>query len=182
MRCFLAVPVPEDLAPRFAALQRDLKEGRALPPENLHLTLAFLGDQRDEPLVELDMALQGLATPAFAARFGPLGAFEGPGGTSLHAELQADPPLLALHQAILSAVRRAGITLERRRFHPHVTFARLSGRLAPDEAQRLARWLGARAATPIPDLPVNAVTLYRSHLRPEGSLYEPLADYPLRRA
>ncbi|MCY1128166.1 RNA 2',3'-cyclic phosphodiesterase [Frigidibacter sp. RF13] len=178
MRLFLAIPLPEPVATRLAEVALRLKVGRPLPEENLHLTIAFLGEQREPALEELHCELERLHQPALPVTFGPLGTFGDSPGT-VHAEVQLSPGLKALHRSVMGAVRGAGITLERRRFRPHVTIARLPRHPAPGDHAEVARFLGVHAATPLPDFTADRLILYRSWLRPEGSLYEDLADYPL---
>ena len=45
MRSFLAIPVPEAQADPLLDVQHALEVGRSVPPENWHVTLAFLGNQ-----------------------------------------------------------------------------------------------------------------------------------------
>jgi 2'-5' RNA ligase len=177
MRCFLAVAVPEAVAGRMADLAARLRTGHPLPPENLHLTLAFLGEQDRPALEELHFALERLRPAPFPIEFGPLGTF-GDAPSTVHAEVRMSAPLRALHRAVQGAVFGAGITLDRRRFRPHVTIARLPRRLVADDLAAVARFLGTWAAAPLPGFTAEAMVLYRSWTRPEGSIYEPLAEYP----
>ena len=124
MRCFLAIPVPEQVAAWLADVAGRLRTGHPVPPENLHLTLAFLGEQDRPALEELHFGLERIRVPAFPVVFGPLGTF-GETPASVHAEVRMNPGLEALHRAVQGAVFGAGITFERRRFRPHVTIARL---------------------------------------------------------
>jgi RNA 2',3'-cyclic 3'-phosphodiesterase len=178
MRLFLAIPLPEPVAARLAAVAARLKVGRPLPEENLHLTIAFLGERREPALDELHFELERLHQPAFAVTFGPLGTF-GDNPATVHAEVLPGPGLLTLHRSVMGAVRGAGITLDRRRFRPHVAIARLPRHPAPGDHAEVARFLGVHAATPLPGFTADRLTLFRSWLRPEGALYEALADYPL---
>jgi 2'-5' RNA ligase len=181
MRCFLAIAVPGPIAQRLTEVAGRLRAGRALPPENLHLTLAFLGEQERPAVEELHFALDRLRQQAFEIVFGPLGTFGNP-PASVHAEVRPSPGLDALHRSVHGAVHAAGIALERRRFRPHVTIARLARKLAPDEVAAVTKFLGNHAASPLPGFTADALTLFRSWTRPEGSIYEPLAEYPLRTA
>ena len=179
MRCFLAIAVPGPIAERLAEVADRLRAGHPLPPENLHLTLAFLGELERPTLEELHLALEHLRPSAFEIAFGPLGAFGDP-PASVHAEVRPSPGLEALHRSVQGAVHAAAIRMERRRFRPHVTIARLPRNPTPDEVGAVAKFLSTHAASPLPGFTADALTLFRSWTRPEGSIYEPLADYPLR--
>ncbi len=178
MRLFLAIPLPEPVSARLSEVASRLKIGRPLPEENLHLTIAFLGEQREPVLEELHYELERIGQQAFPVVFGPLGTFGDSPGT-VHAEVLLSEGLRSLHRSVMGAVHNAGVTLERRRFRPHVTIARLPRHSAPGDHAEVARFLGVHAATPLPGFTADRLVLYRSWLRPEGALYEELADYPL---
>src|SRR2546427_21983 len=62
MRLFIAIPLPEDAAARAFAILPDVLPGlRRVRPENLHLTLAFLGWTPDERLPDAEAAAKGAA-------------------------------------------------------------------------------------------------------------------------
>lgn len=169
MRSFIAIPVPGDTADHLERLQRRLGAGRPVPRDNLHLTLAFLDDQPEEVLEELHHELLALRAEPFAVAMGGIGAF----GTALFVHVADDAHLTRLHDTIASACRRAGIRLQKRRFRPHVTLARLRPGAAPPPLPEGA------TETDLPDLPVNGLALYGSTLHPKGARHEILAEYPL---
>ncbi|MBS0564386.1 MAG: RNA 2',3'-cyclic phosphodiesterase [Proteobacteria bacterium] len=178
MRAFLAIDLPDEAAARLADLQARLRVGHAVPPENLHLTVAFLGEQGDGALEELHFLLERLPARPFTLSFGPLACFGGGAPRSLHAEIRPTPELAALHRQVMGALHSAGIETERRRFRPHVTLSRLPPRMTAEENAALVRYLATFAAAPLPDFTAASLTLYRSTLRPEGAVHDMLADYP----
>jgi 2'-5' RNA ligase len=180
MRCFVAIDMPEAVKERLEELQEALPVGRLTDPENLHLTLAFLGDVAQEPLVELNDELSALRLPPFTLALDGLGTFGAKAPTVLWAGVKPDPQLTQLHDKVQGAVRKAGIGMERKRFRPHVTLARFPARLDPVELGRLRHFLELYAAAPLPEVEVEDIVLYESHLRPDGPLHVPLETYPLR--
>lgn len=172
MRAFVALPVTGAALDSIARLQQQLPEGRPLPEENLHLTLAFLDDQPEDVLETLHEELLLIRLPAFQVPLQGLAMF----GQALAAEAEPVPPLAQLQGAVLSAARRAGIPLPRRRFRPHVTFARFKTRGAG-----FTRYLSENAAASLPDLQAARFSLCASTLRPQGALHEELAQYSLIR-
>lgn len=173
MRLFVALALPEPVAGQIEALQGQIGAGRAVPAENLHLTLAFLGDVAGADLADLDLALAAVGGGAPVVELAGIDLWE----QALVIGVRANPVLEALARRVAVAARGV-VDLPRRRFRPHVTMARL-GRMAPGEAERVGRFLSARADAVLTPFAAEAFTLYRSHLRPEGPLYEPLAEYPL---
>ena len=184
MRAFLALPLPEPLVQRLMLVQQMLPlprpAARAVAPENLHLTLVFLGEQPEPVLVDLHHALERLSVPGFALRLRGIDGFGGQAPRSLHAGCAPCPGLEHLQRKLTNAARGAGIALERRRFVAHVTLARLNWRqLAPPEAERLSQAVaGAQDFSAGPAM-IEAFALFRSHLGRSGAHYEELARYPL---
>lgn len=181
MRAFVALDLPEALLAPLTRLQTGLDVGRAVPEDNLHLTLAFLGDVAETRLADLALALEGLSLPPVALALHGLDLFGGrkPGVLFAAAEDTAD--LIRLHDKVMQAARAAGIALGRVRFRPHVTIARLPRSLTVKDERRLAEFLNLNGAFRTPPEPATSVTLYHSHLRPEGPLHLPLATVDLGR-
>jgi RNA 2',3'-cyclic 3'-phosphodiesterase len=187
---FVALDLPDEARDALAAWRDALVEGRRdLRPvraEALHVTLVFLGWQ-DEGAAEAiwEAAFGGARMPNPAQPAAP--AASGlPAPSMRAAEVRPlpprDPRLFALDledeggragsiQAAVSDALEAGgwYRPEKRPFWPHVTLARVKK--------------GERRVAPLPDAPpppstpflAARLTLYRSTLRPQGALYEPLA-------
>lgn len=175
IRAFLALPLPDELADRLAPVQAALQLPRPVAPRDFHVTLVFLGDTREDLLDELNLALEGQRLPAPALALAGLGCFGGDRPQAVHAVIRPDPVLDRLQARLARIVRDLGVPLARRRFQPHVTLAR--GTLPdPDTLARALTRAGHVTSAPVV---APCLTLYRSRLRPEGALYDALADYPL---
>jgi 2'-5' RNA ligase len=98
--------------------------GRLIPPENLHLTLAFLGMQSSALLPQLEHILSQLASPAIELVLDRLGYF--PKHRIVWAGMQQVPETLeTLQQALTTALLQHQICLDQQsRFKPHITLAR----------------------------------------------------------
>jgi 2'-5' RNA ligase len=174
---FVALDLPLEARSALAAWRDELLEGRRdLRPvraEALHVTLVFLGWQDER-------AAEAIAEAAF-------GASEGLAAPRLRPDAvkpipPRDPRLFALDledkdgrssavQSAVSAALAAGrwYRPEKRPYWPHITLARVKR--------------GERRVPPLPDDPpppaepfvAGELTLYRSTLRPQGAVYEPLA-------
>ncbi len=179
MRAFIGLGPPDTVRDALDGLQSDLRVGRLVDPENLHLTLAFLGEVDLPTLEALHLDLQQITFAPFDLRLAGLELFGGARPRVLSIRGQAGPPLRALRAKLHSTARGAGIDLPRARFRPHVTLARFRRDMPPDDTAKLGRFLSAHADVALPAFPVEAFTLYRSHLSPDGATYEPLADYPV---
>ncbi|SFD73306.1 RNA 2',3'-cyclic phosphodiesterase [Roseivivax sediminis] len=180
MRAFIALPLPPSDAEVLEAMGDRLDVGRTLEPETMHLTLAFIGEVPEADLREAADGLETLAPPAFTYRLSGVQSFgNAQTGYALALAAEGGAPLRDLHDRIRSRLHGAGITLERRRFRPHVTFARLPGRLDPEEERKLADFLKHEANMTVEDIPADRFVLYESFLTKAGAVYEELAEFPL---
>ena len=140
-------------------------------PENLHLTLRFLGDTPEEQLAPVSRALDAIAagTPSFELELGAAGAYpEARAARVLWIGLDdADRKLRRLRNQVEAAVRGLGWKRESRPFAPHLTLARL---------RQPARLSGGGWIEPVPRcrFEVKAVVLMRSTLKPAGAHYDVL--------
>ena len=177
IRAFIALPLPEALRLSLYALSLQLPLPRRVPTENLHLTLAFLGDQSEPDLEELHFRLEAIDLPRFTLTPRGTGHFGGDEPRSAHACIQPEPALDRLHTKIAGAVRQSGLTMDMRRFVPHITL----GRFKRGEADRprLERALIETAGFTAAPVQVDRFALYQSHLARGGPDYVELASYPL---
>lgn len=173
MRLFIALTLPPEALDALTALQARLPSGRLVEEDNLHLTLAFLGERGMDEAEAVTDALDALRAPAVTLSLSGPALFGGRKGQALGLAAEGDAALAGLQARVTARLRGAGLTLERRRFRPHVTLARLRG--GADASAGLAALAGARAG------PFNCTgfALIESHLRPDGPIYEPLATWPL---
>lgn len=156
-------------------LQRQLRAGRLVDPDNLHVTLAFLDDQPEDALEALHEELSLLQMPAFDLSLRGVGCFGGEVPRLIYADVEETESLTRLHRDVGRAIRRAGMVMKKRKFHPHVTLARLK----PQDAAAVAPFLRDEVGFSHEAGTVTSVTLYESTLRPGGPTYHPLAEYDL---
>lgn len=179
LRLFAAIDLPEPVTGRLAGLQRGV-EGRLVPPESMHLTLAFFGEQPETVAEDLHAALGAIAAPGFTLWLDGVGAFGGAKPSILYAAVRPEPALDHLESKVKQAARHAGLALPAARFTPHVTLARWQpGRVTAAQAARLIEGRAAFLAGPVA---VTGFHLFRSDLGRAGPTYTALADYPLRPA
>src|SRR5215207_3315938 len=127
-RLFIGVPLAEEARREIEAwLRRALPEGvpgRPVPPANWHLTLRFLGASTTQQFAIIRERLRSAALgPAFAVRFGGLGAFSRPRSARVMwiGITQGAERLRELAAVAEDAARAAGFAPEEKRFTPHLT-------------------------------------------------------------
>ncbi|MEL6197569.1 MAG: RNA 2',3'-cyclic phosphodiesterase [Pseudomonadota bacterium] len=178
IRAFVALPLPREAAWALEGAQAGLPCGRPVPPENFHITLAFLGEQRGDVIDDLHSALSDIRAPGFEVTIAGVGLFGGMQPTSLYARVVQDPALSHLRDKVLQAARRAGIAVAGSRFVPHVTLARFGGGLRGEDAAAMQGFVATRLALTAAPFQPEAFVLFRSRLGKRVS-YDPLAEYPL---
>ena len=173
MRVFVAVlPPPKVLDPLVRAVEPLRSDYAAswVPPERLHLTLAFLGEVADPAPFAAALADAVAGTPAPTLRLRGGGAFPRPARAGvLWAGVDGDLDALARLARVTRRTARAHrIDVERKPYVPHLTIARLRGRPADVTAA-----VASLDAVDSPEWTATEVVVMRSVLGPAPS-YEPL--------
>ena len=174
MRTFVAVMLPEAFVDEVASLSRRLAEvceGRFLPPESLHLTLAFLGEvgevQARDAMDALDAACADVGPVELFAE--GLGTFGRGRDTTLWLGVRRTDELGHLAARVRDELGRRDLAFDGRPFLPHVTLARKA---------RLPRGLLPDLTFPLP-VDATRVRLLRSILGADGARYKPLYEVTL---
>ncbi len=182
MRAFIALTLPEQVRRSLTALQHQLADAGAdvkwVSPEQLHVTLKFLGEIPPPAPDAVESLLGQVAaqTSSFLAAAGPVGAFPSVRAPRVIWVGLTDgrEQAIRLAQAIEAAgVSAAGWKKEERPFAAHITLGRVCsprGRAALTANMERGGWEAP------PPWRVEHVTLYQSVLRSSGSQYTPLAE------
>jgi 2'-5' RNA ligase len=184
IRAFVAVKFDPPLIRRVcevaAELNPRLPAVRWVPPENLHLTLKFLGgvdEERIETVAKrLAEALRDF--PRFSIHAKGLGVFPDlRRARVLWVGLHGDS-LQALASQIETALELSGFAREKRAFAPHLTIGRWrqydgSPVKLRQELERWNEWEFGSSA-------VEQVFLFQSILHRQGAVYRPLKPFPLK--
>jgi 2'-5' RNA ligase len=176
-RLFIAITLPESLREILAALAQPLHGINWTHPEQLHVTLRFLGEV---PAERIEPMITRLATVQVAPFILPL---EGVGAFPPHRPPRVlwagvgrgHPRLFQLRQRLDDALLASGLALDVRTFHPHVTLARCTA----DAEAAAGQWLHAQRAFAGPAFRVEAFDLYASELRPSGAVHTRKRHFPL---
>jgi 2'-5' RNA ligase len=179
LRLFIAVDLPAELRAAVAQMGQGMAGARWTRPEQLHVTLRFLGDTPEDRLAEICDSLRGVRVPPFALTLRGAGVFPPAAGRKparvLWLGLDPPLPLCELKQAVDDRLGPDPETTQHG-YSPHLTLARFPTGPRDD----LNRFLDAHAASEVGRFAVNGFHLYRSTLRPQGALHEIVESYPLR--
>ncbi|MEE8533749.1 MAG: RNA 2',3'-cyclic phosphodiesterase [Alphaproteobacteria bacterium] len=178
-RLFVAVDLPEALCRRLAAFCGGVPGARWLPVEQFHLTLRFIGEVDNGAFDDIAEALDDVHIEPFSLALSGVGHFP-PRGTPRVLWVGVDDGAAAvrLHDKIEMRLQRLGLEPDARRFHPHITLARLKG--AP--LGKVRDFLAAHADFASEPVAVDAFHLYSSKLGAGGALHRIEASYDLSAA
>jgi 2'-5' RNA ligase len=179
MRLFVALPLPDDLRARLAGMAGGVPNARWVAPENLHLTLRFIGEADGAQARDVDAALTRISVPAFSLSLAGVDHFgAGEKVRSLWAGVDESAELSRLHGKIEHALQQAGLPPEGRKFKAHVTLARFKR----NPGAKLYTFLAHHALFRGTPFAVREFVLYSSFLSHNGAIYSPEASYALRPA
>jgi 2'-5' RNA ligase len=169
LRLFCALQLPGETVEALTRWQaRHLSAGRVVPPEHMHVTLAFLGSRpaADVPAIVRELAAASTAAAPVRLRSGRYRETRSVGMVVLD---DLDGAATAIAANVGERLERVGVyRREQRPWLPHVTVLRFRER--------------PRLAPPAPDLGELRVVrsaLYRSALGPAGARYDVLESLPL---
>jgi 2'-5' RNA ligase len=185
LRTFIAVDIGKSIRDRAVALQEKLArtgtDVKWVEPENLHVTLLFLGEvvDRDVPAVCRAVADCCQEHPAFTLSVELAGCFPNPRRPRILwvGIGEGTQELVALHDALEVPLLELGCyRREDRQYTPHITLGRVrSDRPTDSLATELARQAGWKCGT----VEVTEVRVMSSQLGSEGPHYTVLSRAPL---
>jgi len=181
VRLFVALDLPDQvrhsIAELIAKLQPKSRAARWIKPENLHITLKFIGHVGNEKLSPIQSALSSIhAEQPVELHFRGMGFFPNEHHPrAFWCGIASSPNLAELAANIDRALAPLGIEAETRPFTPHLTLARFKS----DEGIREV----VQAATNMKSTDFGAATetnfhLYESLLKSTGAQYNRLASFP----
>ncbi|MBS1809095.1 MAG: RNA 2',3'-cyclic phosphodiesterase [Acidobacteria bacterium] len=179
MRVFIAIELPAAVKTSLAALQTEVRKARAdvswAKPENLHLTLKFLGevDAQQIPAITNACVDAVLGVPPFSISIKDVGGFPNLKQPRVLWVGIADglSELRTLHQKLDTNLQSLGFEKESRAFNPHLTLGRVKS------LQNLTAATAKLLTYPLPDLlfQANELVVMQSQLHSAGAIYTPLA-------
>ncbi|MDJ0948778.1 MAG: RNA 2',3'-cyclic phosphodiesterase [Alphaproteobacteria bacterium] len=175
-RLFIAIQPPDDVRDRVATLCSGLKGVRWVTPENLHLTLKFIGERPAHDVPDMISALGRIHLAPFQMTLSGVGYFGARKRIrSIWAGVERTEALVNLHRRVESTLHQIGIPREDRKFAPHITLARLKN----GRPERLGPWIEANNLFRADPFQVAQFQLFTSFLSQEGAIYHPEAEFPL---
>jgi RNA 2',3'-cyclic 3'-phosphodiesterase len=180
MRLFTGLELPGEVVGNLEELLRRLKPVAPLhwsPPANLHVTTKFIGEWPEEKLSALIDGLRTLpGRPPLPVRIRNVGFFPNPHSPRVFWCGVDAPGLPALASDTDRATAALGIEPERKPYSPHLTLARIK---ETSDLQPLRKVIAGLESLDFGSFAARSFFLYQSTLRPTGSVYTKLAEFPL---
>ena len=162
-RLFIAVNLNEEMKDALMDIQDTMRtygvRGRETVPENMHLTLAFIGDFDDPELVK--SVVNSIEIRPFQIKLSGVGTFR----DLWWVGIENSAPLMAISRRLRRALADADIPFDRKKFSPHITIIRRAdGTLSDVPAEELEESFGA-------SMTVDHISLMRSDRGKHGMIY-----------
>ena len=188
MRCFIAIDIDEPTRKAIALLQQKLItaskikkfDAKWVDPENIHLTLKFLGDVADQIISDVAAAIDKTASKfnPFDLNIETLGYFGKISAKILWLGTSQPQTLLDLQQNLEENLTTLGFARENRQFSSHLTLARVKNFSAGKKLAQLTDsddYKNLNLAT----ISVNCISLYQSQLTQAAPVYTLLSKHNL---
>ncbi|MBE1236453.1 RNA 2',3'-cyclic phosphodiesterase [Phaeovibrio sulfidiphilus] len=176
IRLFTAIALPEAVRDHLEDLSAVLPGATWMDGDALHLTLRFIGEVDEDVADGIHAALSRVRAAPFEVSVRDLGVFgKDHRARILWAGVELSGALRGLKASIDTALRSQGLELEKRRYTPHITLARLKN---PDEI-RLRDFVESRNLAASVRFRAESFSLYSSVLTRGGAHYTQEAVYPL---
>ena len=163
MRLFIAIQLSDGMKKAITTTMHDLKKkgvkGNYVPVQNLHLTLAFIGET-DHPGVVKD-ALGKVSFKPCKLALANMGTF----GNLLWVGMKGNQGLSALAGSVREALDDAGIAYDRKKFMPHITIVRKAS----------GNW--KKVPPPKGDMMVKKISLMKSTFKDGKPVYTEIGVY-----
>jgi RNA 2',3'-cyclic 3'-phosphodiesterase len=181
VRLFIAIDIPSGIRDGLAALIQEFRtvapKAKWVRPENLHVTLKFLGSTEAAKLEQIGAALRAVrSTEPVTLEFRGLGFFPNEKRPRvLWAGMESSANLRLLAGDVDRAMHQVAFALEERPFTPHLTLARFD---PPGLPPQLGAALKEQSSHNFGSLTAREFHLIESKLKPAGAEYTTLQSFP----
>lgn len=188
MRTFIAIALPKNTRDSLAQLQEQLKKTGAdvkwVEPENIHLTLKFLGEIDEQKLSRISEVIKDIAgnKKSFSVRISSLGAFpkiSSPRVIWAGIEKEGNSEIKKIAEELEEKLVKLGIPKEERPFSSHITIGRTRSTLNRQNLIQELKIMEDVSAAENLEFPVTKITLFLSTLNPSGPVYKVLKEADL---
>jgi 2'-5' RNA ligase len=184
MRTFIALEVPENIQKEVFSLKENISSHYAkirwVKKENIHITLAFLGEIVEDVIEQVKERLQLVSKKhqTFTMTLQGVGVFpqmKRPRVLWVGVVPEVKEPITHIANDVIDALGFLH-PKDKKKFSPHITFGRIKFISDLSSLQKVIESISFETD----EFMVNKITLFKSDLKPDGAIYTPLSKYPLR--
>lgn len=175
-RLFIAINLPPDIRSYIKSLGYGIPGARPVPEEQIHLTLHFLGAVEGTLFKDIRESLLEVKKDPFTLQINGVGHFPPRGKPRvIWAGVTPTEGIIRLHKCVGKQLLACGVSLEKRKFSPHITLARLHN----SPLHRVSAFLAGNSFLSSPPFTVDSFHLFSSQLGRNGALHTLEESYPL---
>ncbi|OQX52525.1 MAG: 2'-5' RNA ligase [Candidatus Cloacimonas sp. 4484_209] len=184
IRAFIAISLPEKIRKKIYLLSENIPHECAkvkwVNPENIHLTLVFLGEISEDTLQKVKIKCEAATKrhskfKIFIQNSGVFPDIKKPRILWVGVASELQKPLVSLASDIRRSVDFLSLK-DRKGFTPHITFGRIKKIYNQSKLEKGIQSISIKTAL----FPVKEVTIFKSTLKPDGPIYTPLFVIPLK--
>lgn len=176
IRLFVGIAMPAGVRRLLSSLGSTIPGARPVPEEQTHLTLRFIGEVETNQFHDIRERLAEIDAKPLKTSIRGVGHFPPRGKPRIiWAGLEAAGDLMILRNKVNYLLKLCGVEPERRKYHPHITLARLKN----SSPERVAAFLQNNAFLQSPPIVIDHITLYSSRLHHDGAIHHVEGVYPL---
>ena len=177
VRAFICVKINEEATREVQKINKEIQESRLINakytlPENLHLTLKFLGEIEESKIEEVKKRLDEIKNKKFNANFSDIGTFSETFLRIVWLKV-AGKEIVELQKDVDAALE--GLFDKENRFMSHLTIARVRGVKDRDKFLEFLKGIKVNSVS----FPIESIYLKKSTLTPKGPVYEILFEKKL---
>jgi 2'-5' RNA ligase len=153
-------------------------------PENLHLTIKFLGEVPEEKIEQIKSLINETLDDVKVFEIGveELGMYPNPQKPRVvWLGITGADPLKEIHKMLESQLQKADIQPDKRSFSPHLTIARIRRNADIQSVKEIGETLSKFKVGSLGSCNIDHIVVYKSELTPQGPIYTPLLSSPLNK-
>lgn len=175
IRLFVALRLDSATRALLSSLGTSIPGARMVPEDQIHLTLRFIGAVDGSVFLDIKESLAEVRSTPIILSVKGVGHFPPRGKPRvIWAGIAPAGDVIILRNRVNSALLQCGIEPEQRKFHPHITLARLNN----SPAGKIAHFLAGNSLLESPEFTIDTLTLFSSNLTPKGALHSVETEYP----
>lgn len=171
IRLFTALSIPDDIKEELYGLRESFSGTRWVSKENMHLTLQFIGEISEQKYHQIKDDLEDIQMTSFEMKLGAVSRFA---EKVLYCSVAQSEELHDLYSLVKEKIELT-TAVDRKKFVPHVTLARLRDTSSQDIASMIERHHDYESR----DFSINSFGLYSSKLTNRGAIYNLENQYEL---